>query len=202
MVAWGPLQEPLNVLKKLTPANLKKLGSQRLNDIVLKEIPKARKRVAELEHTYPSAAPRELGQRLIDNKKNVAGMVGGVSGVFGMASIPADLLVMSWLQILLLVDIATLYKVNLKADASRNELFDIFGYANGIGPVTRAGPKVLGKVVGTVLSKGGLETIGRAMPLVAAPITAYLNNQHIQAVGDEALRRYEGFAKTHQKGRS
>jgi hypothetical protein len=201
MAVWGPLAEPLNVLRKLSPSSLKKLGSQRLNDIVLKEIPKARKRVAALHGTYPSAATREVGQRLIDNKKNVAGMVGGVSGVFGLASVPADLLVMSWLQIILLVDIATLYKVNLKADAARNELFDIFGYANGIGPVTRAGPKVLGKLAGLLLRRGGLETLGRAMPLVAAPITAYLNNQHIQAVGDEALRRYEGFDKTHQKGR-
>jgi hypothetical protein len=202
MATWGPLREPLNVLKQLSPASLKKLGSQRLNDIVLKEIPKARKRVTELQGTYPSASTRELGQRLIDNKKNVAGMVGGVSGVFGLASVPADLLVMSWLQIVLLVDIATLYKVNLKAEPSRNELFDIFGYANGMGPVTRAGPKVLGKLAATLLQRGGLETLGRAMPLVAAPITAYLNNQHIQSVGDEALRRYEGFGKTHQKGRA
>jgi hypothetical protein len=201
MAVWGPLAEPLNVLRKLSPAALKKLGSQRLNDIVLKEIPKARKRVATLHGTYPSASTREVGQRLIDNKKNVAGMVGGVSGVFGLASVPADLLVMSWLQIILLVDIATVYKINLKADAARNELFDIFGYANGLGPVTRAGPKVLGKLAALLLQRGGLETLGRAMPLVAAPITAYLNNQHIQAVGEEALRRYEGFDKTHQKGR-
>jgi hypothetical protein len=193
MAIWAPLLEPLNVLKKLSPANLKKLGSQRLQDIVTREIPRSRKRVQELERTYPSATPRELGQRLIDTKKNVAGMVGGVSGVFGLVSLPADLLVMSWLQLVLLVDIATLHKVNLKSEAARQDLFDIFGYANGLGPLTRAGPKVLGKVAGTLLKRGGLETIGKAMPLVAAPITAYLNNQHIQEVGDEALRRYEGF---------
>src|SRR5579871_3752820 len=145
MAIWAPLLEPLNVLKKLSPANLKKLGSQRLQDIVTREIPRAKKRVQELERTYPSATPRELGQRLIDTKKNVAGMVGGVSGVFGLVSLPADLLVMSWLQLVLLVDIATVYKVNLKAEGERQELFDIFGYANGLGPVTRAGPKVLGK---------------------------------------------------------
>jgi hypothetical protein len=200
VAVWGPLLEPLRVLRKLSPASLKKLGSQRLGDIVQKEIPKARKRIHELEEKFPSAAPRELGQRLIDQKKSVAGMVGGVSGVFGVASLPADLLVMSWLQLVLLVDLATLYKVNLKSDGAKQELYDIFGYANGIGPVTRAGPKVLGKVAATVLRRGGLETIGRAMPLVAAPVTAYLNNQHIQAVGDEALRRYEGFDKT-RKGR-
>ena len=34
-----------------------------------------------------------------------------------------------------------------------------------------------------------------ALPLVAAPITADLNNQHIQHLGDEAVRFYEGFGK-------
>jgi uncharacterized protein (DUF697 family) len=189
-VVWTP---------KLSPAALKKLAGQRLNDVVVREIPRARKRVEELERSYPSAEKRELGQRLVDSKKNVAGMVGGVSGIFGLASVPADLLVMTWLQLALLVDLATLFKVNLKSEQSRQELFDIFGYANGIGPVTRAGPKVLGKLVGTLLQRGGLETLGRAMPLVAAPVTAYLNNQHIQAVGEEALRRYQSFGKAQAK---
>jgi hypothetical protein len=40
------------------------------------------------------------------------------------------------------------------------------------------------------------------MPLVAAPITAYLNNQHIQSVGEQAVRFYEGFDKAHAKAKS
>ena len=39
------------------------------------------------------------------------------------------------------------------------------------------------------------------MPLVAAPVSAYLNNQHIQQVGDEAVRHYDGFAAAHEKTR-
>jgi len=50
-----------------------------------------------------------------------------------------------------------------------------------------------------MLEKGGLKAIGRALPLVAAPVSAYLNNQHIQQVGEEAIRFYEGFAKSHEK---
>lgn len=189
-------------LKKLSPASLRRLGKARLSDVLVREIPKARKRVSALEASYPAAERRELSQRLIDSKKSVAGMVGGVSGVFGLVTLPADLLVMVWLQLSLLVDLATVYRVNLKAPTAREELFDIFSYANGLGHVTRAGPKVLGKVVGTLLERGGLETVGRAVPLVAAPVTAYLNNQHIQAVGDEALRRYEGFGRAHQRVRA
>jgi hypothetical protein len=129
-------------------------------------------------------------------------MVGGVSGVFGLVSLPADLLVMSWLQIGLLVDIATLHGVNLKSPRARRELLDLFAYANGLGPLQRAGPKVLGKVAGKLLERSGLTTFGRALPLVAAPVTAYLNNRHIQSVGDQALRYYHGFRRAHEKRRT
>lgn len=198
MSIWGKVTEGF---RALSPSELRKLADQRLSDIVLAESGQARERVREVERRYPSAGPREKAQRLIDEKKSMAGMVGGVSGVFGLASIPADLLVMAWLQIVLLVDIATVYKVNLKSERARNELLDLFGYANGIGPVQRSGPKVLGKVAGKLLEKGGLATLGRAVPLVAAPITAYLNNQHIQEVGEEAVLFYEGFAKAREKSR-
>lgn len=201
MAMWESVKERVQAVRMLTPSELRKMANKRLSDVVLGELSRARERVADLEQRYPSAGPREKAQRLIDSKKNVAGMVGGISGVFGLASIPADLMVMAWLQIILLVDIATVYKANLKSERARSELLDLFGYANGIGPVQRAGPKVLGKVAGALLEKGGMATIGRAVPLVAAPITAYLNNQHIQEVGDQAIRFYEGFDKARQKSR-
>lgn len=129
-------------------------------------------------------------------------MAGGVSGIFGLVSLPADLLVMGWLQIVLLVEIACVYGVNLNSSRARKELLDIFAYANEIGPLQRAGPKLLGKVAGKLLERGGLGTFGRALPLVAVPITAYLNNRHIQAVGDQALRYYHGFPRAHDKRRT
>lgn len=188
-------------LRKLTPAELKRLAGARMSDLVLQEVARSKARVAEMEKRYPSAPPRELAQRLIDEKKSVASMVGGVSGVFGLISLPADLLFMAWLQLVLLVDVATLYKVNLKSERTRAELLDLFGYANGLGPLHRASPKVLGRVAARMLEKGGLGSMGRAMPLVAAPITAYLNHQHIQSVGEQAVRFYEGFDKAHAKAK-
>jgi hypothetical protein len=199
MAFYDPFVERLSALKKLSPAELKKLASARLSDVVLQEIARSRARVTELEKRFPSASPKELAQHLIDGKKALAGMAGGVSGVFGLISVPADLLFMAWLQIILLVDIATLYKVNLKSERARNELLDLYGYTTGVGPVHRSGPRVLGKVAEVLLKKGGLQTLGRAMPLVAVPVTAYLNNQHIQKVGDHAVRFYEGFDKAHAK---
>lgn len=202
MAFYDSLFEHFSSFKKLSPAELKKLAGARLSDLVLQEIARSRTRVAELEKRFPSAAPKELAQHLIDGKKALAGMAGGVSGVFGLISVPADLVFMSWLQIILLVDLATLYKVNLKSERTRGELLDLFGYANGLGPLQRSSPKVLGGLAAKILAKGGLPTLGRAMPLVAAPITAYLNNQHIQSVGDQAVRFYEGFDKAHAKARS
>lgn len=199
---YDSVAERLAFMKMLSPGELKKLGSAKLSDIVLQEVSRARVRVAELEKRYPQSPPKDLAQRLIDEKKNLASMVGGVSGVFGLVALPADLVFMAYLQIILLTDVATLYKVNLKTERARGEMLDLFGYANGLGPLHRAGPKVLGKLGAMLLEKGGLHTLGRAMPLVAAPVTAYFNNQHIQMVGEQAVRFYEGFDKAHAKAKA
>lgn len=201
-MAWhSPLTERLRFVRLLSPKGLKTLGNARLTEVVGKEAMRAKTRIEDLQQRYPSAGPRELAQRLIDSKKSFASMVGGVSGVFGVITVPADLLVMTYLQLSLLVEVATLYKVNLKADQAKGEVLELFGYANGIGPVQRASPKLVGKLAALALEKGGLHTLGRAMPFVAAPVSAYLNNQHIQKVGDEAVRHYDGFGHASQKSK-
>ncbi|ATB43936.1 hypothetical protein CYFUS_009417 [Cystobacter fuscus] len=199
MAFYDPIADKV---KKLTPAELKKLADTKLTDLVQQEIPRARKRVLELEQRYPSAGVRERAQRLIDEKKHVASMTGGIFGVFGLVGLPMDLTVMAWLQLTLLVDVATLYKVNIKGTHALNELLELYGYTTGVGTVRRSGPRVLGSVAEVLLKKGGMQTLGKAMPLVAVPVTAYLNHKHIQMVGDNAVRFYEGFHKAHAKTRA
>jgi len=201
MAFYDPIKERLKFVRSLTPTKLAALAGVRLSDLVTREAVRSRKTVEVLQQRYPSAGPRELAQRLIDDKKGIASMVGGVSGVFGLVTLPLDLVAMMYLQLMLLTDLATLFKVNLKAEPARSELLDLFGYSNGIGPMQRSSPKVLGKLAAVLLERGGLQTVGRAMPLVAAPISAYLNNLHIQQVGDDALRHYSGFSKAHQKSK-
>lgn len=196
---FDPLLEQVKAARRLTPKNLKKLANERLSDLVDKEAVRARARVDELQQRYPSAGPRELAQRLIDQKKQLASMVGGVTGVFGAVTVPVDLVGMVYLQISLLTEVATVFKVSLKSERERQELLDLFGYANGIGPVQRSSPRLLGSLAALLLAKGGLKTVSRAMPLVAAPISAYLNNQHIQQVGDGAVRHYDGWVHAHEK---
>ena len=61
---------------------------------------------------------------------------------------------------------------------------------------------MLGKVAGMVAERGGFASLGRAMPLVAAPVTAWLNNHHVQMVGEAALRQYDGFQRAAAKTRA
>jgi hypothetical protein len=188
-----------NALRGLGPASLKRLAGQRLSTVVLQEARRAKRRVAELKTRYPSAGPRELSSHLIEQKKQVAALVGGISGAFGVAGIPADLVAMAVLEIQLLVDVATAFDVRLEFARSREELLDVLGTANGIGALGRASPKVLGKLAQVLFERGGLASIGRAFPLVAAPLTSWLNNRDIQRLGDAALLHYQGFARASAK---
>jgi hypothetical protein len=95
--------------------------------------------------------------------------------------------------------VATLYKVNLKSESQRGELLDLFAQSNGVGPFTRSTPRAVGTVAGFALARSGLKTMGRAVPLVAAPVSAWLNNTHVQRVGETAIRHYEGFGKARRK---
>lgn len=189
------------LVNALSPSKLKSLANERLSDLIDKEAVRARASLEELQQRYPSAGPRELSQRLIDSKKQVASMLGGVTGIFGAVTVPVDLVGMVYLQLVLLVEVGTVFKADFKNERGKKDVLDLFGYANGIGPVQRASPKVLGSLAAMVLTKTGLKAIGRAMPLVAAPISAYLNNQHIQRVGDSAIRHYDGWVHAHEKSK-
>ena len=194
--------ERLAFLKKLRPASVKRLAALRMEDVVGLEAKRARTRVKALQTRYPSAGPRELGHHVIDSAKGLASLSGSISGVFGLVSVPADLVVMAWLQIRMLADIATAYGVDLRFRRARTELLGVLGEANGVGPLQRSGPKVLGKVAAVLAERGGFASVGRVMPLVAAPLTAWLNNHHIQLVGEAALRQYDGFVRASAKTRA
>jgi hypothetical protein len=178
-----------------TPRQLKKLANEKFSTMVLSEIHRARARISALQSTYPSADRREIAQRLIDAKKAYATTGGAVSGLFGLVSVPLDLVFVTWLQTSLLVDIAVLSGVNLKSPRAQDELLDLLGYANGTGPLIRAGPKVVGRIAVALLQRGGLPSLGRAVPVIASPLTAYLNNRALARVGAEALRYYSKEGK-------
>jgi hypothetical protein len=175
------------------PTVLTEMAKERLWDVYVGEIARCRKRVDELRDKYPSANPQELAQRLTDTKKTWASTGGALSGLFGLALVPADLVFVTVLQLTLIMEIALLHKVNLKSDRARDEVFEVLGYSNGADTVNlagRAGPKVLARVAEKVLTKRGLAQFGRVVPVLASPVVAYLNNRDLQRAGEAAVRFY------------
>jgi uncharacterized protein (DUF697 family) len=172
---------------------LPQLAKDRLGKLYLDEIGRARRRVEELRSRYPSAQPQEVAQRLTDTKKMWASTGGAVSGLFGLISVPADVAFVTALQLSLIMEIALVFKANLKSDRARGEVFEVLGYSNGADTVklaSRAGPKLLARLAEALLAKRGLVSLGRVFPVVAAPVTAYLNNKDIQRAGEAAVRFY------------
>ncbi|MCA1826769.1 MAG: EcsC family protein [Myxococcales bacterium] len=166
---------------------------QRLWRVYVEEIGRCRSRVDEVRGKYPSATAQELSQRLTDTKKMWASTGGAVSGLFGLALVPVDLTFVTILQLTLIMEIALLYRVNLKSERARDEIFEVLGYSNGADTVNlagRAGPKLLARIAEKALTKRGLAQLGRAVPVIASPVVAYLNNRDLQRAGEAALRFY------------
>jgi len=164
------------------------LAQRRLDRLIIEEIERARPKLRHLERRLPELPERELARQLIDEKKAYAGTGGMVSGFFGLLALPADLVLVTYLQLRLIVEIGLLYRVDLKSDRGQREVLEILGRGNGVGPLYRAGPTLFGRLVLRILQRKGLPSLGRAVPLVSAPISVWLNNRDIQRVGDEALR--------------
>jgi hypothetical protein len=172
---------------------LKGLAKERLGKLYVEELARSRKRVDVLRERYPSANPQELAQRLIDAKKVWAGTGGAISGLFGLMALPADLALVTALQLSLIMEIALLHRVNLKSGRARGEVLEVLGYSNGADTVNlagRAGPMLAARIAQKALTKRGLLQLGRAVPVLASPVVAFLNNRDIQRAGEAALRFY------------
>ena len=181
------------------------LARERLGQLYLEEIVRCRKRVDDLRERYPSATDHEVAQRLTDTKKTWASTGGVISGLFGLIALPADLAFVTVLQLSLIMEIALLHRVNLKSDRARDEVLEVLGYSNGADTVNlagRAGPKLAARIAERVLTKRGLVQLGRAVPVVAAPVVAWLNNRDLQRAGDAALRFYGTMRQLGHKRKS
>src|SRR5205823_1902809 len=106
-----------------------------------------------------------MAQRLIDHKKAWASTGGALSGLFGLISVPADIAFVTVLQLTLIMEIALVFRANLKSARARGEVFEVLGYSNGADTVniaSRAGPKIFARAAEKVLAKKGLAQLGRA----------------------------------------
>ena len=185
----------------LPQTRLRDLARRRFDEIVLAEIERARPRLKALRKRYPDANPSELAARLIEAKKAYAGTGGAVSGLFGLVALPADLLFVTYLQIVLIIEIGLAHRANLKSLRGQQEILEILGRGNGVGPLYRGGTPILARLAAAVMARRGIPLLGRAVPFVAAPVSAYLNNRDIERVGREAVRHYGMARKLRSKRR-
>jgi hypothetical protein len=170
---------------------IREFAEDRFEDWLLSEVSRSRDRLRELKSKYPSAGTLELANRLIDAKKKWAATSGAVSGLFGLMSLPADLAVVAYLQMSLIVDVAVLCGRNVKSARARAELLEVFTAANSsIRVASRASPRATARVAERLLSAKGFRFFGRAFPVIAAPLTAALNNRDIEKAGHEAMRYF------------
>lgn len=169
-----------------------------LESWLLNELGRARVRIARLQEAHPQADRAQIAQRLIDEKKRQATSGGLVVGLFGWLSIPADVAMVGWMQFTLAIELALLHGVNLKSASGRAELFDLLGFKGselGLLTLVQAAPRLARRASSALARRVGWRTVGRTVPVLAAPITAWVNNRDIQALGDEAIRRFETFRK-------
>ena len=181
---WGPMR-PLARLSRI-PRNLE--------DWLLAEIGRARTRLAELRHRHPDAEAAELARRLIEDKKQLAARGGAVTGFFGIASVPADVALLGYLELTLAIELAVLHGVNLKAPGGRQQLLELFGWERGFS-LRLLVPALAARTGRSLLRRSAWKAVGRTVPVLAAPLAAWLNNREIQRLGEAALLSFGAFRR-------
>ena len=200
----NPKDNPRNnllprVFQKLKPFGFSKLKYHTFKALLTRESLGAKGKVAQLQKLYPEASPRELAYKLVEEKKNLAGLVGGIAGSMGFLGIPMDMLATTWLQASLLAEVASVFEVNVRTARGVKQALELADNANGVHPFWRVLPKTLSGAAMALSKRLGSFGIGKALPVVSAPVSAYLNLRHLQAIGEEAIRHYDGFPKARQK---
>ncbi len=162
----------------------------RLRKLIQHERKRAQWHIDLIKRAEPYASKDRVAHLILDRWRNVATVEGGVTGAFGFAGVPLNLLLFAYCQLAVVVSIAEAYGVALDGEAGEKALLDVIGKAHGIEDLVRASPRVLGALARALAIRHGLGTLGRLVPMVAAPISARLNRKELERTGTEALRRF------------
>ncbi len=174
--------------------SLRELAFRQVDQVILGEIERARPRLRAVREASPGASRAEMMEALVHRKRSYAGTGGLVSGIFGLVSVPLDLVMVTYLQISVVVDVALLHGVNLKSRSAQREVLEVVARGNGVSPFVRGSTPLLARVALGLLKRRGWPSLGRAMPLLAMPVCAWMNSRDIERVGLAAHRHYEGLA--------
>ena len=162
----------------------------KLRDLIQQERQRARMHIELIRRAEPIASNDRIANVILERWTKVASVEGGITGAFGLVGVPLNFLLVAYFQLALVVSIAEAYGVHLDGEAGEDALLSVIGKAHGIEDIVRASPRILGAIAKALAIKHGLGMLGRLVPLVAAPLSAKLNERDMGRIGSEALRRF------------
>ena len=162
----------------------------RLRHLIQQERRRAQWHIDLIKRAEPYASRDRVAHLMLERWRRLATVEGGLTGAFGLAGVPFNLLLFTYFQLAVVVSIAETYGVALDGEAGEEALLDVLGRAHGIEDLVRSSPRVLGALARALALRHGLGTLGRLVPLLAVPISASLNRRELQRIGNEALRRF------------
>ena len=151
------------------------VAGERLAAVLGAEASRSRARVAALRARFPAAEARDVARHLVTRKRRIGTLSSGVAGLLGALSIPPSLVLTAWLELSLVVDVATAYGLDVRKGPGAEEVLRLFASLRGLSVVKREGPRLLGQL--------------------GAPVCAWMAGRHLQRVGEGAVRHFEGFRR-------
>jgi uncharacterized protein (DUF697 family) len=162
----------------------------RLRDLIESEKGRARAHIALIRRTEPDASSDRVAQVVLDRWVKVAQVEGGVTGALGFVGVPVNLILFVYFEVAVIVSVAEAYGKVLEGEGGEDVVLEVLARVHGFEDVVRTTPRVVGAIARTVALRHGFATLGRFVPLIAAPIAARLNEREMKSLGLEALRRF------------
>lgn len=170
--------------------NPKEVARKNLRELIDGERKRAQLHISIIRQTEPAASSDRIANVMVDRWCKVAAVEGGLTGALGLFGIPVNFVLFAYFQLALIVSVAEAYAISLDGEPGEDAVLNVLGRAHGIEDVIRASPRVLGAIAKALAIKHGLGSIGRVVPMLAAPISAKLNEREMTMVGAEAMRRF------------
>ncbi|MGF1511769.1 MAG: hypothetical protein ACFB9M_19915 [Myxococcota bacterium] len=167
-----------------------KSARRRLGSLIEEETKRAALHIELIKMVEPHASSDRVAQVLLQRWSTVAALEGGFTGAAGLFGIPANAVLFTYCQVAVTVSIAQAYNVRLTGRSGEDAVLDVIGRVHGLDGFRRASPRVLGAMAGRLATRRGFRFLGRWVPLLAAPLSARMNQRDLQRTGWEALRRF------------
>jgi hypothetical protein len=168
----------------------KDAARKNLRELIAQERKRAQLHIQLIRQTEPTASNDRIAHLMVDRWSKVAAVEGGITGALGILGVPVNFILFAYFQLALIVSVAEAYHVSLEGEQGEDAVLYVLGRVHGIEDLVRAGPRVLGALAKALAIKHGLGTLGRLVPMIAAPISAKLNEREMNQVGNEAMRRF------------